>query len=61
MSKSERVREEATALWIEMFGEPPSHELDSRELLAQLLQRLEPKGYARLSQAVRARDLTFPR
>ena len=44
-----------------MFGEPPSHELDSRELLAQLLQRLEPKGYARLSQAVRARDLTFPR
>jgi hypothetical protein len=29
-------------------------------MLSMLLERLEPKSYTRLSQASRARNLTFP-
>ena len=60
MDKVERVKQEAMALWAEVFGEPPSPDVDQRQMLSILLERLEPKNYSRLSQASRARNLTFP-
>jgi len=61
VNKTERIRQEATALWIETFGEPPNADIDGGRLLSILLERLEPKSYAQLTQAARVRNLTFPR
>ncbi len=60
MDKSDRINSETRALWIELFGEPPAADIDPSRMLDILLARLEPKGYSRLSQAKRARNLTFP-
>jgi hypothetical protein len=54
------MKDEAAALWVEVFGEPPGADVDPRQMLSMLLERLEPKSYTRLSQASRARNLTFP-
>ena len=61
VSKTERIREEARSLWIELYGEPPAPHLDGGQILDLLLQRQIPPGYARLHAASRARDLTWPR
>lgn len=60
MDKVERMKDEAAALWAEVFGEPPSADVDPRQMLSIILERLEPKSYTRLAQASRARNLTFP-
>lgn len=61
MSKAERVQREAVSLWIEVFGEPPSPDLDGREMIEVLLRNLEPIAYSRLKSAEGARNLTWPR
>ncbi len=60
MDKSDRMNFETRALWIEVFGEAPGPDIDPSRMIDILLQRLEPKGYSRLTQATRARNLTFP-
>jgi hypothetical protein len=61
VSKTERIRDEARSLWIELYGEPPAAHLDGRQILDLLMRRQMPPGYARLHAASRARDLTWPR
>lgn len=61
MTKSERIKKEATELWIETFGEAPSTTLRGEELLDLLLKRMDAPGYARLARADRERNLTWPR
>jgi hypothetical protein len=59
--KPERLRDEAVALWIEVFGEPPKEDLDGSQMLKVLLQNLETKNYTRLNAADNARNLAWPR
>ena len=61
MARAERIREEAIGLWIEVFGEAPSDELDGSQLLTLLFNQTAPPDYARLNAALRSRNLTWPR
>jgi len=48
-------------LWIEVFGEPPSPNMDGSQMLDVLLRRMEPSHYTRLNAANRSRNLSWPR
>jgi hypothetical protein len=60
-SATERVRREVAALWTEVFGAPAPENLDPSLMLEEIIQRLEPRDYARLKSASEARELIFPR
>jgi len=47
-------------LWIEVFGEPPSPNMDGSQMLDILLRRMEPRPYTRLNAANRSRNLSWP-
>ena len=61
MSRTEKIREEARGLWIEVFGEPPAEDLDGSQILSILFQRTAPDRYAGLNTALRSRNLAWPR
>lgn len=61
LTKSERIRQEAEALWLATFGEPPSPDLDGRRMIELVLQSRSPVSYSRLAATARARDLTWPK
>lgn len=61
MASAKQFREEARSLWVEVFGEPPSDDLDGEEILTLLFDRTAPTTYAGLSAALRSRNLTLPR
>jgi hypothetical protein len=44
-----RVRDEADALWRELFGEPPPIRADGGMMLEIIMRSLPEKGYERLS------------
>jgi len=48
-------------LWIEVFGEPPSPNMDGSQMLDVLLRRMEASHYTRLNAANRSRNLSWPR
>jgi len=60
-SAAERVRREVAALWTEVFGAPAPENLDPSLMLEEIIQRIEPRDYARLTSVSDARDLIFPR
>ena len=60
MSRAERIQQEARSLWIEVFGEPPSPNMDGSQMLDILLRRMEPRPYTRLNAANRSRNLSWP-
>lgn len=61
VTKTERIREEAAALWIATFGEPPAPDLDSGRMIELVLNAKPPVSYSRLAASARARDLTWPK
>ncbi|MDP3173093.1 MAG: hypothetical protein Q8M88_01500 [Phenylobacterium sp.] len=61
MSRTDRIQQEARGLWIEVFGEPPSEDLDGDQMLNIIFQRTPPSTYSRLGAAQRSRNLVWPR
>ena len=61
MSRTDRIKAEARALWIETFGEAPAEGLGGSEMLQILLDRTEPGRYRHLKAAARSPNLVFPR
>jgi hypothetical protein len=61
LTKDDKIREEAAALWFATFGEAPSEDLDGSRMLEIVMQLQEPATYVRLSPAARARGLTWPK
>jgi hypothetical protein len=60
-TREERIEAEATALWRELFDEPPPAG-DGCEMLDLMLSRLPAPGYERLnSPFLRRPGLTLPR
>jgi hypothetical protein len=46
--RDQRIYEEATALWLEVFGEPPPVRTDGQTMLAIITRSLGDTGYERL-------------
>jgi hypothetical protein len=62
MGREERIREEAAALWRELFGEPPPIRADGDMMLDAIMKGLPDMGYQRLrSPHLRDNDITMPR
>jgi hypothetical protein len=61
-SREQKICEEATALWRELFGEPPPIRADGGDLLDVIMKSLPDKSYDRLrSPYLRPSAITGPR
>jgi|BarGraIncu00222A_1022003.scaffolds.fasta_scaffold483926_1 hypothetical protein len=58
--KSDQLHEEASALWLNLFGEPPPPEVDGAQLLEAIMNRLPELNYSRLTSAGKILDIVFP-
>ena len=58
--QSDQLHEEASALWLDLFGEPPLPEIDGVQLLEAIMIRLPELGYSRLTNAGKRLDIVFP-
>jgi len=47
-ARQDRIYEEASALWRELFGEPPPIQADGSMMLDIIMRSLPEKGYERL-------------
>lgn len=47
-TREQKIHEEATALWRELFGETPAASTEASALLDRLMESLPEKGYDRL-------------
>lgn len=47
--RDERIRAEATALWQEVYGQPPPIVAEGGEMLEQILRNLPDASYERLT------------
>jgi hypothetical protein len=47
-TRDQRIYDEAAALWLEVFGEPPPPSVDGSAMLALVTQRLGELSYERL-------------
>ena len=60
--RDERIKEEVSALWRELFGEPPPIEADGGMMLDAIMRGLPEKPYDRLrSPYLRASNISGPR
>lgn len=60
--RDERIRTEATALWCELFGEPPPIRAEGGEMLEILLRSMPEVGYEKIaSPHLRRAGFTFAR
>lgn len=48
-ARDDRIYEEASALWRELFGEPPPIRADGAMMLEVIMRSLPDKGYDRLA------------
>ena len=61
-NRKQRVKAEATALWLELSDEAPPVSADGGEMLDILLHRLPPASYDRLnSPHLRSPSLSWPK
>jgi hypothetical protein len=61
-SREHRIRAEATALWRELYNEPPPRRINAHKLLEMMLKRLPEASYERLnSRHLNGRQLTWPK
>ncbi|WP_309090724.1 hypothetical protein [Phenylobacterium sp.] len=62
MGRDDRIQEEASALWRELFGEPPPITADGATMLDVIMKSLPEMGYQRLrSPYLRNDDVVMPR
>lgn len=62
MGRDDRIQEEASALWRELFGEPPPIAADGATMLDVIMKSLPEMGYQRLrSPYLRNDDVVMPR
>jgi hypothetical protein len=60
--REDRIFEEASALWRELFGEPPPVRADGAMMLDAILKGLPERGYERLaSPHLRPSQIRGPR
>ena len=62
-NRDQRIYEEAAALWVELFNEPPPAVIDGAELLELIARNLpDPNYYDRIrSPYLRPSTITMPR
>lgn len=59
--REQRITEEVTALWRELFGEPPPIQADGSMMLDAIMKGLPEKSYDRLrSPHLRASNISGP-
>jgi hypothetical protein len=59
--REQRIQEEVSALWRELFGEPPPISADGAMMLDAIMRSLPAKDYDRLrSPYLRAATITGP-
>jgi hypothetical protein len=59
--RDDRIYEEASALWRELFGEPPPIRADGAMMLDVIMRSLPEMGYSRLcSPHLRPANITGP-
>ena len=58
--QNDQLHEEASALWLDLFGEPPPPEIDGAQLLEAIMNRLPELSYSRLTNAGKMLDIVFP-
>lgn len=61
-TREQRIEAEATALWRELYDEPPPARANGGEMLELMLSRLPPASYERLnSPHLRRSTLSWPK
>ena len=59
--RDDKIHEEAAALWVRLYAEPPPQDVDGRTLLGLILQRLPDASYGRLNTPhLRPTAIVFP-
>ena len=58
--RSDQLHEEASALWLDLFGEPPPPEIYGAQLLEAIMSRLPALSYSRLTNAAERAEIVFP-
>ena len=62
MGREDRIYQEASALWRELFHEPPPAKADGQALLALIMRRMPDAAYRRLkSPHLRPGTITMPK
>ena len=60
-TQDQRIREEAVALWVRLYTEPPPQGADGQTLLGMIHQRLPDTSYGRLNTPhLRPAAIVFP-
>lgn len=60
-ARDQKISEEAAALWLQLYREPPPPETDGRVLLQMILQGLPHTSYGRLvTPHLRPAAVVFP-
>lgn len=62
MERDERIYEEAVALWLQFYPDPPPRHADGATILDMITRNLPETGYARIATPhLRPEAITFPR